>query len=462
MQRALFVLGWLSLCSPRAYGQKPSTSLPASPVGKPDGGAREQDAESRPMTVPGAKAEGGKPTKRKKAPAPSVSTPESSAVADSHTEKTKIEPSFTYRAAALSPVKDSVYHKEEHGDFADQLYLTLRFAKTYDYVHEVLLEPTLRTFRNNPSSWEPYVIEQAYVESALLRWLNLTAGKKAEFEGSGFMVNPSDLLNEGKDIFDPLYQKEGVVFARLKLHGDTWSLGLGGIPRRGHPSRAGRAWLTASLTAWDVDLRLQATANPSEKATTGLSVQRFFGDHFELHFDGRYQRRQRDPEILGQDYLKYSAYVGPDVFHSDDDSPSGFYLAGTRFIFTSRRTLILESIQNQSGLLPDEFKRLFADLQAVREENPTKVADPPSRLRGRHYAFASYQDDDSLKKIHLAASALLNTDDQSSFATMSVRYNISPITSVELAPTFFKGKADTEFGEMPFSEAHYFIVRGRF
>lgn len=376
-------------------------------------------------------------------------------------ETTKIEPQVLYRIGGLKPVKESVYHKEDHGDLADQLYLTLKYAKTYNYVHRVHIEPSFRTMRNNPATWEDFIVEQAFIETELFSPLLVTAGKKTEYEGSGFIVNPSDLLNENKDIFDPVYQNEGVVFTRFKLRTDAFSLGIGFIPRRGQPSNEGRFWGQFSTELFEVDLRLQYTAHQSEKSTTGLSVQRFFGGSFELHFDGRYQARQRSPASEGNDYVKYSTYAGEDPNTQSDDTASGYYLGGTRFVFTPRRTLVLEYITNQSGLLPEEFKKFYADLRQVKKDN-NKVRDPQTKLLGRHYGFFSYQDDDTLKSTHLALNVLVNTDDQSSFVSAAARYYVTPITSIELAPTIFRGELDTEFGEMPFSHAVYLVFRGRF
>ena len=379
------------------------------------------------------------------------------------TEATKIEPQLIYRMASLAPVKRSVYHKEAHVDFADQIYVILRFTRTYDYMHEVVLEPAFRTVRNNPASWDKeHVAEQAYVQSAIKPWLSVTAGKKAEFTGSGFFVNPSDLLNENKDVFDPLYQREGVVFSRVQARRGDFSLGLGFIPERGLAAKAGKPWLTLSGLIADADLKVQATHQESEKTTVGLSAQRFFGSAFELHTDSRYQARQRGQHEGNVGPSKYSAYAGDNVEIATDDEASGFYLAGSRYIFTHQRTLVMEYIQNQSGLLPDDFGRYFSDLREATKKDKRSVENPPTETLGRHYVFLGYQDDAIVKSTHISINGLQNTDDKSAFVAMIARYHLSPITSIELAPTFFKGDIDSEFGEMPFANVTYLVFKGRF
>lgn len=434
----LFVMLFFSVLAPQVAAQAPA-AVNASVPAKPE------------------KPEPVKKLKKKKT-SKEVAEPKDVAPA---VESTKIEPYILYRIGGLKPIKESVYHKDDHGDLADQIYLTLKYSKVYNYVHRVHLEPSFRTLRNNPATWEDFVVEQAFVETEIFPLLLVTAGKKTEYEGSGFIVNPSDLLNENKDIFDPIYQNEGVVFTRFKLRTDAFTLGLGIIPRRGQPSNEAKFWGQLSTDLVGVDLRAQVTGHQSDKTTSGLSAQRFFGGSFELHVDGRYQARQRSPESEGNAYVSYSSYSGAEKKDQGDDAGSGYYLGGSRFIFSSRRTLVLEYISNQSGLLPEEFKNFFGDLRKNKEENG-KVKDPQTKLLGRHYGFVSYQDDDSLNRTHLALNVLVNTDDQSSFVSAAVRHYISAITSIELAPTIFKGKADTEFGEMPFAHAVYLVLRGKF
>lgn len=434
------------VATPRAFAQDSTDKKPApaqNAAAAPAAPAKKKPAKkSRPVKSP--------------APLPDAAGDDAPAV-----ETTLIEPSLVYRVGKLWPRAASVYHKPEHGDYFDQIYATLKFQKTWNYVHTVVVEPGFRTKRENPSAWDDaHHFDQAYLESALTDDLLLTTGKKAEYDGSGFMVNPSDLLNENKDILDVVYQKEGVVFSRLKyrLPGD-FSLGLAFIPVASASTDQGRALLQFSGEIKQFELRLSATAHAREKATTGLSVQRFWGEHFELHFDGRYQARQRDPAAEGNASIAFSQYHSNDPLVHDD--ASGFYLTGTRLVLTPRRTIVVEGIQQQAGLLPDDFKRFFGSL---REKNATGFTPgtPPTRLQGRHYAFASLQDDDSLKATHLSANYLLNTDDKSSFTVLSVRRTLSPLTSVELSPTFFSGAADTEFGEEPFGQAYYLVFRGRF
>lgn len=364
-------------------------------------------------------------------------------------ESTKIEPELTYRMAYLDMRQGSGYHKETHQDYLDQLYLNLRFFRDRDLRQEVVLEPTIRTPRGNPNGSIETVIEQGYIRFALGKNWTITAGRKAEYDGSGFATNPSDLLNEDRDQFDPLALKQGKNFSRATFKLGKLGLSTGFIPNPGKRARTGKLWFQGALEFWDVDLKVQETTQETEKSTIGLSASRFFGDSVELHYDGRRQSRQRS--ATDQQERNFSSY--------QPDDPSFYHLAGTRILVGNRRSIILEGIQNQSGLETSEMQDYLQDVQVRDEDNKP---DPPTRLIGRHYGFLALQDEESVAKMVLGFSVLANADDKSVFSTLSAKYSLSPITSVEFAPTFFRGRKFSEFGELPFASALHLIFRGRF
>lgn len=365
-------------------------------------------------------------------------------------ETTKIEPELTYRMAYLDMRQDSAFHKEEHQDYLDQLYLNLRFFRDRDLRNEVVIEPTIRTPRGNPGGQVETVIEQGYVRFALGKSVSVTAGRKAEFDGSGFVTNPSDLLNEDRDQFDPLAQKAGKNFTRIAYKTGPAGVSVGFIPNAGNSARTGKLWLQGSVEAWDTDIKVQETAQDSDKVTLGLSVSRFFGDFFELHYDGRHQSRQRS--AAQQEERKFSAYQYEDQ--------SMYQLVGSRLIVASRRSLIAEVIQNQSGLDSTELENYHHSIEALSNDDKPKT--PPQRIIGRHYGFIAFQDEATLPKTLLAVSALVNSDDKSVYGTLTGKYSLSPITSVEFSPTFFRGKKYSEFGELPFASSLNLIFRGKF
>ena len=375
---------------------------------------------------------------------------------DDSADSRKIEPDLVYRAGALKRRENSVFFDPKtDSDYADQFHLGLNFTRSFNYTNDVAIVPAIRTPRDRPADDNiELLIEQAWVRFNLGSAVSVTAGKKTEFEGSGFIANPSDLLNEDKDIFDFLAQREGKVFTRVTGRVGNHSLGLGFIPNRGKESGAGKFWAQAGSDVLDIDIRAQYTMQREEKSTIGLSMARFFGEFIELHVDAKHQNRQHVPNNPSR--------LRPEAFSAyEKDDSSNFILAGTRVVLSPKRTLIVEGVQNESGLLPEEMENYFAAI-ATSVADGNEAPKPNSRLIGRRYGFVSYQDEDTVQRLKVAVSSLYSIQDRSAFVLGQLRYALSPITSVEFAPTFYVGESRSEFGEMPFSRAHYLIFRGRF
>jgi hypothetical protein len=360
----------------------------------------------------------------------------------------KVGAFFSYRFAGLKRRDNSVFHDEAHKDYVDQMYLAPNFKMTSGFDHLVLLEPAFYNERDDPNDLL-FRLDQAYIDTSLGPKISLTAGKKVEYRGSGFATNPSDLLNENKDFFDSLEQRQGSEFTRLSFSIVDSTLTLGFIPKVAQNFNDGKLWLTLAGEYFRSDVLLAYTHHKTEKSTTGFSLSRFVADSLELHVDARYQSRQRAPEE--QDERRYSRFLQED--------PSGYYLVGSRVIFSNRRTLILEGIANESGLADEELAA-FHDAKKLRRDSG-KVQRPPVRIIGKRYGFLSYQDSDSIAALSTAFSILHNLDDRSSFIYLSLKYQISNLTNIELVPTYFKGKLGQEFGEMPIEDAYYLVLRGR-
>lgn len=379
--------------------------------------------------------------------------------ASPHGTGTTLETSLFYRASALKPRKRSVYHKNEHTDFADQVYATLRLTHTTDHIPDIVIEPAFRTVRNNPAKWDDPLLHQAYLETRLGQAFVFTTGKKVEYTGSGFLVNPSDLLNEQKDLFDPLYQQEGVFFSRLTWRKSETKVGLGLIPVRGQSIQKGKAWVTLESDLWDTAVDAQLSMQESDKMTTGFSAQKFFSESLEFHVDGRYQARQRKNTDV--EWIRYVPRAGNDIESQRDDRSSLYALFGARLVMTPRRSITMEYIENESGLAPRDFARRFSDLSAETQDTG-KIREPPTQYIGQRYGFIAFKDDDLIPSMQFSASLAANIQDKSTFFVLTAKRPLSNVISAELTPMLFGGTARTEFGEMPFSNVIYLTLRGRF
>jgi len=397
--------------------------------------------------------------------------------AASSSKKTLIVPEVTYRQSYLTVRKDSSFWHENYKNYADHLYLSLKLVKTFEYVNEVVLEPAVRSPKNNPGGDSEVVIDQGYMDSYLGRF-RITAGKKAEFSGSGFFVNPSDLLNEDRGLFDTMYNREGKTFSRIGWNYELYNFSVGYIPRANGAAQEGKLWVQAGGEVADIDTKLQYTYNKQSLSTVGLSASRFFGDRFETHVDSRWQQQQRSHSeqesriIFNCDALQTSG-INDDKFDSEndklvclvpqvkDEDYSMFTVLGFRFVLTPKRTIIAEAIQNQGGLGPDEVQ-MYGRFVRKRRESGGGNPDQPNRIEGKQYWFLAYQDEDSIQDTTLALSGLQNQEDGSFFINAETKYAINPLASASVIYSGFVGKQDTEFGDHPFEGATFLTFQGRF
>ncbi|MCP4674312.1 MAG: hypothetical protein GY854_02100 [Deltaproteobacteria bacterium] len=110
-----------------------------------------------------------------------------------------------------------------------ELYLVnLIPAKTFDD----LLERDPRWAITAEDKYElenEYYIDNVYLKVPISKVL-VVLGKQPLEQGAGYAWNPTDVFTE-KDMFDPTYEKEGVIALRAVIPiGDTFSFDLAGVP----------------------------------------------------------------------------------------------------------------------------------------------------------------------------------------------------------------------------------------
>jgi len=370
-------------------------------------------------------------------------------------ERLAVKPEIIYRQVSVGHRRQSVFYKDSRSaDFVDQIYLTTRLEKSYDYRFQLVLEPAFYTVRDDGTK-EVFEIQQAYGVGQLSDSVTLTAGRKVEFTGSGYFVNPSDVLFEDKNLLDPLEQKTGKNMTKLTFETDESSLSVGYLREINNDFRDGTGFMRFETIVGDADVMLQQSYRQDLKTTTGISAANFFTDSFELHFDGRHQTTQR----RDREYLEYSAL--------EREEDSFYYVLGSRYVFTPKRTAIVEWVQNTGGLAVEEVENYHAVLvqRKIDIENSATndtIPDPYTQLISRRYLFAGYIDEESVKNWSFTVTLLQSLGDGSQFITGEIKYNPAPIFSIGFSPTFFVGEPEAEFGQQPAHAAHYLVMKGTF
>ncbi len=363
----------------------------------------------------------------------------------------RIEPFLTYRQAALDLRRNSsLFDSGKDRDYIDQVYLTTKLTKEWASGDVVSIEPAFFNFRDRPSETS-FRIDQAHFDLRLSETVKLVTGKKVELRGAGFFFSPSDLVNEKRDIIDPLNGREGKHMSRVEINWLGGKLALGYLPEPARPWKEGKLWALSEMSLFDSDLGLQLTHNSDRKLSLGYWGSRFFGEVLEFHADGRYQQRL-DPKTSSID-REFSSIP--------DESSSNYYLLGSRIVFNSSTSLVLEYIKNSAGLGKQDLQNFYQAQQAKRDQEQ-KPADPFAYLVSREYASASFYDDKLTEKLRASISIVHNLRDRSSFTTLNAKYKVSSLLSLNYAPLFFMGSERTEFGENPVNSAHYLSAEAIF
>jgi hypothetical protein len=144
-----------------------------------------------------------------------------------------------------------------------EIYL-VNFIPKQTYDDLMARDPRWAMFAEDKYSFEnEYLIDNVYLKVPIARAL-ASIGKQPLEQGAGYVWNPTDVFTE-KDMFDPTYEKPGVIAARLVIPiGDMASLDLVGVPDGSfdHWIGGGRASLRAgpiSMSAASYVSRVERT-----------------------------------------------------------------------------------------------------------------------------------------------------------------------------------------------------------
>ncbi len=350
----------------------------------------------------------------------------------------KVDPSMYYRHLHLLPKKQSVFHKEEHQDSNQHLVGNLKIKAIESFDQFYLIEAGLRTKRSRFDDQLLEVrLEQAYLQSRIDDTHTFTAGKFEATEGPGAMVNPSDILNEDRRLYDSLYYRYGKIQMKwaAQMGNSNWSLTL--LPRKGQEFQDGDALLRWAGQIGNAELSLKAKYSERDQLTQSAYASGFLTDSVGVYGEARYQARQRD--VSEQREISFSDF--------DARSASGAGLIGLRYVVSAQRSLVGEYFYNQSGLSEQGFGDFFKFVSESRDAD----RETDDRLLGQQYAIFGYFDEKLFRQSALEMSSIYNVQDQSAFISLKLQRHFSRLTSIELNQLLYQGNQHTEFGEMPFS-----------
>jgi len=313
--------------------------------------------------------------------------------------------------------------------------------------HERRKAGTASSRRNDATALE-YYYRQRFAGGAQA----LTVGRRLVGWSSGFLWRPANLIDNGFstkniEIQDP-YRYRGVDQVRYELIASRFDAVV--IASNHDKKFFGGEQFAAKIGikgAVDVSLMYAVNGSYSRKYGTIIDASLPWGTTFALeavHVDVS-ESRLDDPAHFGKTIESLSG-----IGHYED-----VYLSLTKFIDDKRR-LSAEYFHNGRGMADASFRNLPAAARAaataaVAAGRMQPVIDPAifsQQYLGRNYAYLSYTGYVDAWKLQFRTSVLMNTGDDSSMRSISVKRELGSGSELTLNINTFHGSAGSDFGSV--------------
>lgn len=280
----------------------------------------------------------------------------------------------------------------------------------------------------------------------------LTVGRKLIGWSSGFLWRPANLIDNGFstkniEIQDP-YRYRGVDQVRYELIAASFDAVI--IASNHDRKFFGGEQLAAKIGIKgpvDVSLMYAANGNYSRKYGTIIDTSLPWGTTFALeavHVDVSGSRLD-DPAHFGKTIESLSG-----IGRYED-----VYVSLTKF-FDDKRRLSAEYFHNGRGMADASFRNLpvaarAAATAAVAAGRTQPVIDPAifsQQYLGRNYAYLSYTGYVDVWKLQFRTSVLMNTGDNSSMRSISVKRALGSGSELTLNINTFHGSTGSDFGSV--------------
>ena len=383
--------------------------------------------------------------------------------------------------------------------------LRLKWSDAYDAFGDVSLffskstgdeaSPAVQQVNHNT-----FLLNELYANLGFTEQLAGLVGKKRLLWGSGFVNNPTDLINPPKDPTDPAFQRAGQYLARLELTRPEWAATLvfspqpldveAGLPRRLGVSKGGQAHYAVAARYYrliqnsDVNLMTFFTQRYNDdfqdRVHFGASFSRYFFTDYELHLEALVHRGASttvfNPACV-QDLAGLAGCVAggtSPVNEPDRKRLTAKILLGTRYQFSDESLLSVEYLFNGEGLHAAEFSDRLAFLKLLPllppaallafgagdggqgGALPNRFSFDPAR---RHYLFLLYSKPRIRDDFTLAATGLVGLEDLSGLVGPSLTWSAKEWLNLALYVFLPFGRAESEFGILPFRGRATFEAR---
>ncbi|MEA3499458.1 MAG: hypothetical protein U9R41_00330 [Candidatus Marinimicrobia bacterium] len=369
----------------------------------------------------------------------------------------KIQSDFSQFNNSSSLYKLSFLNKEDK-DYFDSYFASVQLKGSYE-ISKFKFSADLKnkTLYNMNNEFENnFSIFESFVNTDISTNFDFQIGKKSVKWGKGYIWNPVSFVGRQKDINDIDAGLEG--FWMLKMN---YVKSLSGILQN------------FSITPVIIPVNKDINKDFSNTKSINFVLNNYFliadtdFDSYIFYEDTKFKKLGIDfaRNILANWEIHTEYVFKKNVLQNSLNSNfvidsktknSNNYLLGTRILFETNTTVILEYLHNDSGLDKEQMKNFYNAINSALSENPTllpiiknyQLENLANQYLMKDYVYAKISHPEPFDILYFTPSIfmLYNLNDNSNMIGGELNYSRYDNLNLKLKYNLLLGKLNSEFG----------------
>ncbi len=353
--------------------------------------------------------------------------------------------------------KLSFLNREEE-NYLDSYFASIQLKGSYDISKfKLSLDIKDQLFYTTNDEWENnFSIYESFINADLSTNFDMQFGKKSVKWGKGYIWNPVSFVGRQKDINDVDAGLEGFWMLKLdyvkSLSGvlQNFSISPVIIPVSGEinedfsDEEGYNFILNNYFLIKDTDVGLYFLADDSKFRKFGADFARNILPNWEIHAE----------YVLEKDVTSNRMNSDFVVESTTDDTRD--YLFGTRILFETNTTLIVEYLHNDAGLDEEQMNNFFNAIEVATSEDPEllpiikeyQTENMSSQFLMKDYFYAKLSHPEPFNILYFTPSIFLlyNINDNSKMIGGEFNYSRFNNLTLKIKYNFLLGDLTSEFG----------------
>lgn len=352
--------------------------------------------------------------------------------------------------------KLSFLNKEKE-EFLDSYFVSLQMKGSYEFSKfKISLNLKNQLIYTSSNEWEnKFNIYESFINADISTNFNLQIGKKSVKWGKGYVWNPVSFVGRQKEINDVGADLEGFWMIKLdyvkSLSGiiQNFSVSPVIIPVYKEAnedfSEDGFNFIFNNyLLISDTDIGLYFWSDEYKFRKFGADFARNILPNWEIHAE---YEQEKDVSINR---------INSDFIINSTTNDFNNFLIGTRILFETNTTLIVEYLHNDSGLDKEQMSNFFDAVDLALSDNPEllpiiknyQLEYFSSQYIMRDYIYAKLSHPEPFDFLYFTPSifSLYNINDNSKMTGGEFSYSRFINLNLKLKYNFLIGDSNSEFG----------------